>query len=527
MAVTIDDLPFVGGFGPGDDLEAATGRLLAALAGTPATAFVACGRARDRLAVLRRWQAAGVELGNHTTSHRALDDESLDTWIADARACATAITTETGTAPTRFRFPFLQTGTTVARRDEAARRLVELGWTTAPVTIDTSDWLLATAYAPALARGDASRAAALRDALVAHAVEASRHFDAVARARLGRPVPHVLLLHANALTADALPEVLRALRADGWTFAPLGEVLADPVYRAADDYAGPIGMSWLYRLAPADEAAWSWDSGRTRAMADRFGVADGGLPADRAVRIDRDLRARRLGARAIVVTHERPAAANTLVVELDDGTLLIASSPMTEAATERLLDWLEARFGRRRIVAVETHFHWDGAAGSGALRRRGAELWASEATARLAREHEEAMRSSLLDMVDDPALAAEVRATHLAAPTATFRDRQTLRFGADEVELFFPGPAHSPDNVVVWIARERLLFGGCFIRGGDSLGYLGDADVPAWGAALDQLRRYDPRLVVPGHGDQFGPDRIAATRALVGRALATTHSSGD
>ncbi|MBI2893909.1 MAG: polysaccharide deacetylase family protein [Deltaproteobacteria bacterium] len=520
LALTIDDLPFVGGVAAGDDLEAATGRILAAVRGVPATGFVACGRAPERLAILRRWRDEGVELGNHTTSHRAIDDVSIDHWMADARACGDAVASATGKAPTRFRFPFLRTGATPALRDDAARRIAALGWTAAPVTIDTSDWVLDVAYVAALGHGDRARAAEIREALVAHVAEASGRYDAIARARLGHAVPQVLLLHANALLADALPAVLSRLRADGWSFATLADVLAEPVYRAPDRYSGPIGLSWLYRATTADAASdWAWDAGRARAMAERFGVAREGLSADRGLAIDRDLRARLLGTRAIVVTHERPAAANSLVVELDDGALLVASSPMTEAATDRLLDWLGARFGPRRIVAVETHFHWDGAAGSNALRRRGAEVWASETTASLARDRQGAMRVELVEAAGDPVLAAELRDTRIAEPTATFRDRQTLRFGADEVELLFPGAAHSPDNVVVWFARDRILFGGCMIRGGDSLGYLGDADVPSWAAALDRLDRFDPAFVVPGHGDRFDPGLVAATRALVREAL--------
>ena len=32
------------------------------------------------------------------------------------------------------------------------------------------------------------------------------------------------------------------------------------------------------------------------------------------------------------------------------------------------------------------------------------------------------------------------------------------------MEVFYPGPGHAPDNVVVWVGRERLLFGGCLLK---------------------------------------------------------------
>jgi hypothetical protein len=37
--------------------------------------------------------------------------------------------------------------------------------------------------------------------------------------------------------------------------------------------------------------------------------------------------------------------------------------------------------------------------------------------------------------------------------------------------VFFPGAAHSADNVVVYFPKKRLLFGGCMIKPKE-LGYL-------------------------------------------------------
>ena len=151
VAITIDDLPFLGEPGPGDTVEAATGRLIDALVRrkVPATAFVTCDRTPEQLGVLRQWRAAGLELANHAGSHKRLDDLSEAAWEADVTTCGSTIAAH-ATQPRYFRFPFLQSGDSPRRRDAAAARLSALGYVTAPVSIDTADWLIAEAYPAAL-----------------------------------------------------------------------------------------------------------------------------------------------------------------------------------------------------------------------------------------------------------------------------------------------------------------------------------------------------------------------------------------
>ncbi len=271
VAITIDDLPWVGALPPGETRADATGRLLAALGehDAPATGFVNCGRVRPEAPVLRLWLAAGMELGNHTAEHLDLNRASLDAWIADARSCHAFVQELTGRPVVYFRYPYLHRGPTPERYTAARDALDAMGSPIAPVTIDTSDWILAAAYADALRAGDGVRAEAIGRALVEHVARQARHYREVAREKVGRDVAHVLLLHANALEADYIDEVLERLRAEGFRFVPLEDALEDPVYDRADDYIGPEGLSWLYRMEPATPEMAAWDdeeAARLRAM---------------------------------------------------------------------------------------------------------------------------------------------------------------------------------------------------------------------------------------------------------------------
>jgi peptidoglycan/xylan/chitin deacetylase (PgdA/CDA1 family) len=268
IAVTIDDLPWAGATAPGESRLEATHRLLEKLAANDvaATGFVNCGRTSPDDPVLKAWLEAGMKLGNHTDDHLSLNTAETADWIAGARNCQDVLRELTGGAVVPFRYPFLQRGQTPESYGAARSALDSLDAPVAPVTIDTSDWILATAYIDALRSGDEERRRAVGDALVEHVARQAAHYREVARERVGRDVAHVLLLHANAVEADYLDAVLQRLRTDGYDFISLESAMKDPVYRLKDDYLGPAGRSWLYRIEPAMPELAEWDD----AEADRL-----------------------------------------------------------------------------------------------------------------------------------------------------------------------------------------------------------------------------------------------------------------
>jgi peptidoglycan/xylan/chitin deacetylase (PgdA/CDA1 family) len=261
VAVTFDDLPWIGKVAPGDSKLAATGRLLSALRrrAVPAIGFVNCARIEASDDLLSAWRRAGFELGNHGHSHLDLSKVNVEVWLDDARRCHEILANQLqpDRPPRFFRYPFLHQGVTVADRQRAADGLAQLGYRIAHVTIDNLDYAIAAAYGRAAAAGDQGEQRRLAQLYRAHLLAAFDHFDAVARAGLGRSVAHVLLVHANLLAADHFGEIVDALAARGVAFVSLEEALADPVYLQQDRYVGPKGISWLYRARPELLAKWA------------------------------------------------------------------------------------------------------------------------------------------------------------------------------------------------------------------------------------------------------------------------------
>ena len=146
VAVTVDDLPWIGRVQEGETRVSATQRLLATLKdhGIPAVGFVNCRRAKPDNAVLRMWLDAKLELGNHTSNHMDLNTVEPADWVDDAAECHEFLSGLLGHPAEYFRYPFLHEGPTIERQLTAREALDRLGYTNATVTIDNSEFMLAS-----------------------------------------------------------------------------------------------------------------------------------------------------------------------------------------------------------------------------------------------------------------------------------------------------------------------------------------------------------------------------------------------
>ncbi|MFI5661876.1 MBL fold metallo-hydrolase [Streptomyces sp. NPDC051684] len=102
----------------------------------------------------------------------------------------------------------------------------------------------------------------------------------------------------------------------------------------------------------------------------------------------------------------------------------------------------------------------------------------------------------------------------LAPPTVTFRERLTLHVGDLRVELEHIGPAHTSNDTVLWLPERRVLFTGDLTMNGVTPFFLMGSLAGSF-AALDRLRGYGARTVVPGHGPVGGPEVFDAVEGYL------------
>ena len=260
VAITIDDLPRGGDGGPGDlaSVSAMTIKLLRPLREQriPVIGFVNAGRSqldapgmRD---ILKLWLDAGADLGNHSYSHLDINSVALEVYTDDivrGEAAIRQALASRGKTLEFYRHPYLHTGATPQIKQGLQAFLDQRHYRVAPVTLDNADYMFAAAYLqPELQ-------ARVRAEYVPYMESTVEFFERRSVEVFGRGIPQILLIHASAMNAELLPELLGMFSRRGYRFVSLSTALADEAYRSPEEYAGRGGFSWIHR--------WS----RTKGMA--------------------------------------------------------------------------------------------------------------------------------------------------------------------------------------------------------------------------------------------------------------------
>jgi peptidoglycan/xylan/chitin deacetylase (PgdA/CDA1 family) len=261
IAVTIDDLPVVTTQRTLEARKDITKRLLGHVkkAKVPAIGFVNENKlyrngkpAEEEIALLKMWLDAGLELGNHTYSHRSLNQIPIADYKADFLKGQT-ITKELLKAKGReirfFRHPYLQTGRTMEIKADLDAFLKENGYMIAPITFDNGDYIFARAYDYARDKNDKALMKRVGEAYVPYMEAKLAYWEKQSQKLFGRNMSHTLLLHANSINAEYFDDLAAMMTKRGYKFVSLEEALKDEAYSLPDTYIGPAGISWLHRWA--------------------------------------------------------------------------------------------------------------------------------------------------------------------------------------------------------------------------------------------------------------------------------------
>ncbi len=239
IAVTIDDLPLNGPRFELKRLQVMTGRLLSGIKRNhiPVVGFVnesllyVPSETDARIALLKAWSDAGVELGNHTFAHLGFREASLAKYEDDFIRGETVIRMllkEKGQTPRYFRHPFLQLGPTKELEKAFEGFIAARGHQIAPVTIDILDWMFRVAYASARTQRNSELMKRVSEEYLKFAALKFEFCEQVTNDLFGHQIKQILLIHANELNADNLDGLVRTLKSRGYQFITLEQALKDP-----------------------------------------------------------------------------------------------------------------------------------------------------------------------------------------------------------------------------------------------------------------------------------------------------------
>lgn len=172
--------------------------------------------------------------------------------------------------------------------------------------------------------------------------------------------------------------------------------------------------------------------------------------------------------------------ANGMYLLTNNGVILF-DTPWDTTQFQPLLDSIKIKHIKNVTFCIATHWHSDRTDGLEYYKLQGIKTFTTELTDKLSKENNK-KRAEFL-MINDT----------------------VFNVGQYSFEVFYPGEGHTADNIVVWFGNQKILYGGCLIKGAEAenLGYLGDANIMEYESTLKKVQRKfpDPKFIIVSHHD--------------------------
>jgi len=253
------------------------------------------------------------------------------------------------------------------------------------------------------------------------------------------------------------------------------------------------------------------------------------LDIENKVVISEELSIEKIAEGVLLVSHEFPWDANSLIIEFKNGEILLIDTPYENNATQKIVEWIyEETEKKSKITAINTGYHFDNLGGNKYLKSQDIRIIGINKTSEMIDENGEAARDVFLDWLSNKNnqrfYDAYKNLEYVKPNDLIIMDENmitTLNFGNSQVELYFPGHSHAPDNITVYYKDQKILFGGCMIKGkgAKSLGNTNDANIEGWQSSIDRLlglySKSDIDFIIPGHGTVGDYDLLEDTLVLL------------
>jgi metallo-beta-lactamase class B len=177
---------------------------------------------------------------------------------------------------------------------------------------------------------------------------------------------------------------------------------------------------------------------------------------------------------------ETKVPANGMYTVTNNGVVMF-DTPWDTTQFQPLLDSIKLKHNKNVTICIATHWHSDRTDGLEYYKQKGITTYTTKKTDELSKKHN------------------KKRAQHLMEKDTVFN------VGQFAFETYYPGEGHTADNIVIWFDKEKILYGGCLIKGADAanLGNVGDGNVMEYETTLINVqRRYrNPKFIIVSHHD--------------------------
>lgn len=172
--------------------------------------------------------------------------------------------------------------------------------------------------------------------------------------------------------------------------------------------------------------------------------------------------------------------ANGMYLTTETGVVLF-DTPWDTTQFQPLLDSIGIKHNKQVVLCIATHWHEDRTEGLEYYRKQGIKTYTTRLTDKLCKANNKKRAEFLMD-----------------------KDT-VFKAGPYSFETYYPGEGHTADNIVIWFDKEKILYGGCLIKGADAenLGYMGDANALEYETTLKRVEKKctQPKYIIVSHSD--------------------------
>lgn len=172
--------------------------------------------------------------------------------------------------------------------------------------------------------------------------------------------------------------------------------------------------------------------------------------------------------------------ANGMYILTENGVVLF-DTPWDTTQFQPLLDSIQMKHNKTVSICIATHWHSDRTAGLEYYQQQKIRTYTTVLTDNWSKKNNEKRAEFLM------------------------KNDTVFKVGQYSFEVYYPGEGHTADNIVVWFGKEKVLYGGCLIKGADakSLGNLSDANINEYATTLKRVKTKctSPKYIIVSHSD--------------------------
>ena len=178
------------------------------------------------------------------------------------------------------------------------------------------------------------------------------------------------------------------------------------------------------------------------------------------------------------------------------GGVVVMDALGSPILAQKLIAEIRKVTNQKVVAVIVSHYHADHIYGLQEFKKIGAKIYA-QGEGRNYLSSETAKQRLIASRID---FAPWVNANTQLISADVWIDKQSkLNIGGVEFLISRVGPAHAPEDLMVYVPSEKVLFTGDLVFRG-RIPFVGNADSKGWLIALDEIAKLNPNVVIPGHG---------------------------